>query len=164
MRRHSGWARTLRLLGGDPRCRAAQTYEPGPPGTDPEGKRSGGKKGENISFECLSQPTSKTSSASKQRHFLSSPPSTLSGSPALKKGEIRASACSLSQPDHEGSIHQHRQYSIEGVQLFPTLFSLFLRCQSSTLAGHTLHDTSYHTDDATKSSLPRTRRHHQHAR
>lgn len=90
---------------GDPRCRAAQTYAPGPPGTDPEGNRGGKKKkGENISFECLSQPTSKTSSASKRRHFLSSPPSTLSGTPALRKGEIRASACSLSQPDREGSV------------------------------------------------------------
>lgn len=116
---------------GEPMMRSSPNLQARSSRHRPRGKTR--KKAENISFECLLQHSGKTSSASKRRHFLSSPPSTLSGSPALRRGEIRPSACSLSRPDHRGSVSTSN--TISRAFSFSQPYFLFLSCQSSVLAG-----------------------------
>lgn len=142
--------------GGEPAARSSPNLRAGSSGHRPRGKTQGKNKkeskAENTSSERLSRHTGKTSSASKRRHFLSSPLSTLSGSPALKRGEIRASAGSLSPPDRGAIQYRGRLASPDLIFSFFFVFKPPEQRTGRAEGGNTLRDASYRVGDATKSS------------
>lgn len=152
---------------GDPLHRAAQTYEPGPAGTNPEGKHRKKKKKQRIHpLSAYRSPLARP--PVPQSEGISSP-LLFQAAPALKRGEIRASARSLSPPDHGGSVSTRNTVS----RAFGSSPPYFLFSKppeqhaGGAEGGNTLRD-SYPTlptgGDTTKSSLAWTRQHRQRAR